>query len=78
MFALDKSKSGLEELKEVLYAHYSSRLDDRLKALWESGKLNQQRLDEINEMDTIQHVIWDTTLARIGDSEFADYLCHAE
>ena len=29
-------------------------------------------------MDTIQHIIWDTTLARIGDSEFADYLCHAE
>jgi len=28
-------------------------------------------------MDTIQHIIWDTTLARIGDSEFADYLCHA-
>ena len=28
-------------------------------------------------MDTIQHIIIDHTLARIGDSAFADYLCHA-
>ena len=28
-------------------------------------------------MDTIQHIIIDHTLARIGDSAFVDYLCHA-
>ena len=28
-------------------------------------------------MDAIQHIIIDYTLARIGDSAFADYLCHA-
>lgn len=28
-------------------------------------------------METIQHIIVDNTLKRIGDAEFADYLCHA-
>lgn len=28
-------------------------------------------------MDTIQHIIIDHTLARIGEAAFADYLCHA-
>lgn len=51
MFALDKSNKALEELKAVLYAHYSHRMNVRLDSLWESGKLNQQKLDEINNMD---------------------------
>lgn len=28
-------------------------------------------------METIQHIIIDTTLSRIGNSQFAGYLCHA-
>ncbi|MBR1803967.1 MAG: AraC family transcriptional regulator, partial [Muribaculaceae bacterium] len=28
-------------------------------------------------MDTLQHIIIDDTLARIGDEQFAGYLCHA-
>jgi hypothetical protein len=51
MFALDNSQSGLEELKKVLYNYYSSRMENRLDDLWQTGKLNQQRLDEINRMD---------------------------
>jgi len=51
MFALDKSQNGLKELKDVLYRHYSAKMGDRLDTLWQSGKLNQERLDEINEMD---------------------------
>lgn len=51
MFALDKSQNGLDELKDVLYRHYSAKMEDRLDTLWQSGKLNQERLDEINEMD---------------------------
>ena len=51
MFALDKSPNGLKELKDVLYRHYSAKMEDRLDTLWQSGKLNQERLDEINEMD---------------------------
>lgn len=54
MFALDKSQKGLNELKDVLYRHYSARMEERLDALWQSGKLDQQRLDEINQMDLHQ------------------------
>ncbi len=28
-------------------------------------------------METIQHIIIDNTLKRIGETQFADYLCHA-
>lgn len=51
MFSLDKSQDGLKELKDVLYRHYSARMEERLDTLWQSGKLDQQRLDEINQMD---------------------------
>lgn len=51
MFSLDKSQDGLRELKDVLYRHYSARMEERLDTLWQSGKLDQQRLDEINQMD---------------------------
>jgi hypothetical protein len=54
MFALDKRQCGLEELKDVLYRHYSKRMEERLEDLWESGKLDQKRLDEINAMDLHQ------------------------
>ena len=54
MFALDKSQKGLDELKEVLYRHYSARMKERLDALWQSGELDHKRLDEINEMDLHQ------------------------
>lgn len=55
MFALDKRQSGLEELKDVLYRHYSKRMEERLDALWESGALDQKRLDEINGMKDSVH-----------------------
>ncbi|MBR3522870.1 MAG: hypothetical protein IKN75_10205 [Prevotella sp.] len=54
MFALDKRQSSLEELKDVLYRHYSKRMEDRLDELWETGTLDQKRLDEINDMDLHQ------------------------
>lgn len=28
-------------------------------------------------METIQHIIIDNTLSRIGEEQFTDYLCHA-
>lgn len=54
MFALDKSERGLQEMKDVLYQHYSKQMNDRLNTLWDNGSLNQQRLDEINQMDLHQ------------------------
>lgn len=51
MFSINKSQRGLEELRQVLYEHYSKRMDDKLNALWDSGILSDERLDEIATMD---------------------------
>jgi hypothetical protein len=54
MFAANRSKSGLDELCQVLYEHYAQRLNEKLDSLWTSGDLDQNRLDEINKMDLHQ------------------------
>ena len=54
MFAINKSERGLTELKQVLYEHYSKRMEQKLDELWDSGVLNQERLDEIGKMDLHQ------------------------
>ena len=51
MFEIDKSHEGLEELKNLLYNYYSSKMKTALDELWVSGELDQTRLDEINNMD---------------------------
>lgn len=51
MFQVDDSQQGLEELKELLYSYYSEKMDESLNELWDSGMLDQKRLDEINNMD---------------------------
>lgn len=54
MFQVDDSQKGLEELKELkelLYSYYSKKMDESLNELWDSGMLDQKRLDEINNMD---------------------------
>ena len=48
MFQVDDSQKGLEEL---LYSYYSKKMDESLNELWDSGVLDQKRLDEINNMD---------------------------
>lgn len=54
MFEIDKSQEGLEELKNLLYNYYSSKMKTALDELWDSGELEQTRLDEINNMDLHQ------------------------
>ncbi len=51
MFDVDKSEQGLEELKDLLFKYYYKKMNQALVSLWESGELNQERLDQINEMD---------------------------
>ena len=51
MFQVDDSQQGLEELKELLQSYYSTKMDESLNELWDSGVLDQKRLDEINNMD---------------------------
>ena len=51
MFERNKTEEELLEVKQVLADYYSKKLDERFDELWESGVLDQKRLDEINEMD---------------------------
>lgn len=51
MFNLDNTETGLTEMKSVLYSYYSKKMKDRFNELWDSGELDQQRLDQINKMD---------------------------
>jgi len=51
MFELSNTEHALEELKNVLYKFYSEKMEAELDKLWDSGQLDQQRLDEINKMD---------------------------
>ena len=51
MFAFDGSEERLMEVKEVLTKYFSQKLDDRLNELWDSGILNQAKLDELRKVD---------------------------
>ena len=51
MFAFDGSEERLMEVKEVLTKYFSQKLDDRLNDLWDSGILNQEKLDELRKID---------------------------
>lgn len=51
MFAFDGSEERLMEVKEVLTKYFSQKLDDHLNDLWDSGVLNQERLDELRKID---------------------------
>lgn len=51
MFAFDGSEERLKEVKEVLTKYFSQKLDDRLDDLWDSGTLNQEKLDELRKID---------------------------
>lgn len=54
MFQYMKSEEELIELKDLLFHYYSQKMDERLNELWDTGILDQRRLDEINEMDLHQ------------------------
>lgn len=49
MFAYDGSEDRLKEVKKVLTRYFSQKLDERLDTLWNSGVLNQEKLDALRE-----------------------------
>lgn len=51
MFAVDDSEERLKEVKEVLTKYFSGKLDKRLNDLWDSGVLDQKKLDELRAVD---------------------------
>lgn len=50
LFAVDGSEERLLEVKEVLTRYFSEKLNDRLNNLWDSGTLNQEKLDELRKI----------------------------
>ncbi|MBQ4387513.1 MAG: hypothetical protein II822_07920 [Prevotella sp.] len=54
LFSRIKSDEELDDIKQLVSDYYARRLDQMTQQMWESGELDQKRLDEINEMDLHQ------------------------
>ena len=50
MFAYDSTEEHLKEVKEVLVKHFAKKVENRFNELWDSGVLNQDKLDEFRGM----------------------------
>ena len=51
MFAFDGSEERLSEVKAVLTEHFRAKADACLDELWNSGVLDQTKLDELRHQD---------------------------
>lgn len=51
MFAFDGSEERLSEVKTVLSDYFRKKADACLDSLWDSGVLDQAKLDEIRHQD---------------------------
>lgn len=51
MFAFDGSEKRLNEVKMVLTDHFRKQADACLDSLWNSGKLDQNKLNELRHQD---------------------------
>ena len=51
MFAFDGSEKRLLEIKTVLANYFRKKTDECLDSLWDSGVLNQAKLDELRHQD---------------------------
>jgi len=54
VFSRIKSDEELNDIKRLVADYYAKKLDDITERMWESGELDQKRLDEINGMDLHQ------------------------
>jgi hypothetical protein len=51
LFSFNKSEEYAREIQTVLTRYYQSELDKESERLWDSGVLNQEKLDEIRGTD---------------------------
>ena len=51
VFSRIKSDEELDDIKQLVADYYAKKLDALTQKMWESGELDQKRLDEINDMD---------------------------
>ncbi len=54
VFSRIKSDEELDNIKQLVSDYYAKKLDKLTEKMWESGELDQKRLNEINEMDLHQ------------------------
>lgn len=47
LFEFCRTEDDTDDLKEVLSEYYAKRLDNMLDDLWESGELNQEKINVI-------------------------------
>lgn len=50
MFSLDKSEKTLNEVKTILSEYYYNEVDRLTDELWDTGVLDQKKLDELRGM----------------------------
>ena len=50
MFAYDNNVERLNEIKDLLTKYFSEKVDNRMNQLWNEGKLDQKKLDELRSM----------------------------
>ena len=51
LFSFNKSEDYAREIQLVLTRYFQQKLDEESGRLWESGVLDQDRLNEIRHMD---------------------------
>lgn len=51
LFQYIKNENELTEIKRLITKFYAEKLENHLDTLWDSGVLNQEQLDKINNMD---------------------------
>ena len=51
LFAFNNSESYAREIQLVLTRYFQQKLDEESERLWDSGVLNQEKLDEIRHTD---------------------------
>ena len=51
LFSFNNSEAYAREIQTVLTRHFQERLDAESDRLWDEGILNQEKLDELRQMD---------------------------
>lgn len=51
LFSEIRTEEELMDIKNLVGNYYAQKMNDHLNKLWDEGILDQQRLDEINQMD---------------------------
>ena len=50
LFAYDSSEETLRDIQDLIAKYLSEKIDRQMDELWESGVLNQEKLDELRGM----------------------------